>query len=136
MRRGRMRRMILSTVAAAMLLTPIGAGLPAAGPPPLPPVGQIPEWTDSMFDKPYVDVDEWRDKPVRHRHVHGGFKGTGTRFSIYFPMREDYQGRFFQPVAAYAGNENAAEQLDASTPMGRSFNSPVTQENTAIGFAA
>jgi hypothetical protein len=132
-----MRKMSLLMATAAMLLAPMGTSLAAAEPtpPPLPPVGQLPEWTDTMFDKPYVDVDEWRDKPVRHRHVHGGFKGTGTRFSVYFPVREDYQGRFFQPVAAYAGNENAAEQLDASTPMGRSFNSPVTQENTAIGFA-
>jgi hypothetical protein len=117
---------------AALLLTPVATIRAAEAP---PPVGQVPEWTDSVFSQPYIDVDEWRDAPVRHRHVHGGFKGTGTRFSIYFPAREAYQGRFFQPVAAYAGNENAAEQHDNSTPMGRAFNSPVTQENTAIGFA-
>jgi hypothetical protein len=23
--------------------------------------------TDPLYDKPYVDVDEWRDEPVRHR---------------------------------------------------------------------
>ena len=37
------------------------------------------------FGEPYVDVDEWRDAPVRHRYVHGGFAGTETRFSIYLP---------------------------------------------------
>ncbi len=36
-----------------------------------------------MFKKPYVDINEWREKPVRHRYVHGGFRETETRFSIY-----------------------------------------------------
>ena len=30
---------------------------------------------DPYFDAPFVDVDEWRDAPVRHRYVHGGFDG-------------------------------------------------------------
>ena len=40
---------------------------------------------DSYFGPTFVDVDEWRDAPVRHRYVHGGFEGTDTRFSFYFP---------------------------------------------------
>ena len=40
---------------------------------------------DPQFDTPFIDVDEWRDEPVRHRYVHGGFEGTDTRFSFYFP---------------------------------------------------
>ena len=43
---------------------------------------------DTVFKEPYVDVDEWREKPVRHRYVHGGFKGTETRFSFYFPPKQ------------------------------------------------
>jgi hypothetical protein len=43
---------------------------------------------DTLFSKPYIDIDEWRDKPVRHRYVHGGFKGTLTKFSFYFPSKE------------------------------------------------
>ena len=50
---------------------------------------------DSLFNTPFIDVDEWRDKPVKHRYVHGGFRGTETRFSFYFPLKEQYQGRFF-----------------------------------------
>ena len=42
---------------------------------------------DPKFCDPYVDVDEWRDEPVRHRYVHGGFEGTECRFSLYFPER-------------------------------------------------
>lgn len=61
---------------------------------------------DQMFKDPYVDVDEWRDKPVRHRYVHGGFKGTDARFSFYFPPKEIYQGRFFQHITPAPGGEN------------------------------
>jgi hypothetical protein len=60
---------------------------------------------DTMFSKPYTDIDEWRDKPVRHRYVHGGFKGTDTRFSFYFPTKEKYQGRFFQYITPFPDNE-------------------------------
>ncbi|HEY6308369.1 MAG TPA: hypothetical protein VI488_18135 [Candidatus Angelobacter sp.] len=64
--------------------------------------------TDPMYDKPYVDIDEWRDQPVRHRYVHGGFKDTELRFSFYFAPPERYEGRFFQPLMAVSGTENAA----------------------------
>lgn len=63
---------------------------------------------DPMFDAPYVDVDEWRDKPVRHRYVHGGFKGTECRFSFYFPPTERYEGRFFHLLLPVTGIETAA----------------------------
>lgn len=53
---------------------------------------------DAMFAQPYVDVDEWRDSPTRHRYIHGGFNGTEARFSFYFPPKEHYKGRFFQVV--------------------------------------
>ena len=50
---------------------------------------------DELFKEPYIDKDEWRTEPVRHRYIHGGFKGTDTRFSFYFPSIEKYQGPFF-----------------------------------------
>jgi hypothetical protein len=53
---------------------------------------------DPMFNEPYTDVDEWRDKPSRHRFVHGGFKGTEAKFIIILPPKEQYQGRLFQPL--------------------------------------
>lgn len=64
---------------------------------------------DTLFQEPFVDVDEWRDKPVRHRYVHGGFKGTNTRFSFYFPPREQYQGRFFQYITPFPDHENLSQ---------------------------
>ena len=65
--------------------------------------------TDTVFKEPFVDVDEWRDKPVRHRYVHGGFKGTGARFSFYFPPKEKYKGHFFQYITPFPDNENLSQ---------------------------
>jgi hypothetical protein len=71
-------------------------------------------WTglgDADFVSPYVDVDEWREDPVGHRYVHGGFTGTDTRFSIYFPPAEQYAGRFFQHVTPVPDSENLAQMV-------------------------
>src|SRR5579862_9394996 len=64
--------------------------------------------TDPLYTQPFIDVDEWRDKPERHRYVHGGFTGTPLRFSMYFPPAQKYEGRFFHPVMHIAGNEHSA----------------------------
>lgn len=64
---------------------------------------------DSQFAEHFVDIDEWRDKPVRHRYIHGGFKGSDTRFSFYFPPKEKYQARFFQYITPFPDNENLAQ---------------------------
>lgn len=58
---------------------------------------------DPHFGAPFIDVDEWRDKPRRHRFVHGGFEGTHTLFSFYFPPAEQYRGRFYQHLEGGAG---------------------------------
>lgn len=64
--------------------------------------------TDSFFGPPYIDVDEWREAPYPHRHVHGGFANTDTRFTFYFPKAELWQGRMYQPIeGAHAGHEDA-----------------------------
>lgn len=67
---------------------------------------------DMQFAKPYVDVDEWRDKPVRHRYIHGGFEGTLTRFCFYFPPAENYVKRFFQHLSPFVGDEKEAQQQE------------------------
>ena len=66
--------------------------------------------TDPLFQDPYVDLDEWRDEPVRHRYVHGGFHGSDCRFSVYFPEARRYQGRFFHPVTPVPGTEHSATE--------------------------
>ncbi|WP_319511971.1 PKD domain-containing protein [uncultured Draconibacterium sp.] len=79
------------------------------------------ESADTLFDQPFVDIDEWRDKPVRHRYVHGGFEGTNTRFSFYFPPEEKYEGRFFQYITPFPDNENISQGASG--------------ENDKIGFS-
>lgn len=70
---------------------------------------------DALFAEPYIDIDEWRTAPVRHRYVHGGFKGTDTRFSFYMPAKARYRGHFFQHVTPVPDSENLAQQM----PPGR-----------------
>lgn len=77
--------------------------------------------SDALFQQPYVDIDEWRDAPVRHRYVHGGFKGTDARFSFYFPETTNYQGRFFQYVTPVPDSETLSQGQ--------------TGEDDKIGFA-
>ncbi len=69
--------------------------------------------TDELFAKPYIDVQEWRDGPVRHFYIHGGFEGTDTRFSYYFPPVDQYEGRFFQHVTPVPDSETLAQKLPA-----------------------
>lgn len=68
---------------------------------------------DPLFARPYIDVDEWRDTPVRHRYIHGGFEDTETRFSYYFPPEEQYQGRFIQYITPVPVSENLAPNMPA-----------------------
>ncbi|TXC70276.1 tannase/feruloyl esterase family alpha/beta hydrolase [Sphingomonas ginsenosidivorax] len=77
---------------------------------------------DAQFAQPYIDTDEWRSTPVRHRYVHGGFKGTQTRFSFYFPEKAGYQGRFFQHITPVPDSETLAQAMPAG-------------EENKIGFA-
>ena len=68
---------------------------------------------DPLFAHPYIDIDEWRDAPVRHHYVHGGFTGTDTRFSFYFPPKAKYRGHFFQHLTPVPDSENLAQQMPA-----------------------
>jgi hypothetical protein len=64
--------------------------------------------TDDFFGQPWIDIDEWREKPAPHRHLHGGFNGTDTRFTFYFPPVEGYRGRMYTPLeGANAGHEDS-----------------------------
>lgn len=98
-------------------------------------------YDDALFKELFVDVDEWRDEPVRHRYVHGGFTGTEARFSIYFPPEDKYQGRFFQYILPVQGNENAIsnpEYPDPSYSVGFAVDSGaylIETNGGSLGFA-
>lgn len=65
---------------------------------------------DDQFAHPYIDQDEWREVPVAHRYVHGGFEGTVSRFCFYYPPKDAYKGRFFQKLAPVQGPEDDAQR--------------------------
>jgi hypothetical protein len=99
----RSRPVVQRILARIVMLLGVSTGFGARFAAQLPSGSSYPQ-----YSQPYVDIDEWRDAPVRHRYVHGGFKGTELLFSMYFPPKEQYQGRFFQPLQAVSGNENMA----------------------------
>src|SRR5208337_4369005 len=100
-RKGGAVRNVLS--AAALTGSAIAAAAPAA-------VAAAPApAADALFSQPYIDKDEWRDAPVRHRYVHGGFRDTETRFSFYFPPKAQYQGRFYQHITPVPDSETNAQ---------------------------
>jgi hypothetical protein len=62
---------------------------------------------DRYFGRPYIDGDEHREDPIAHRHVHGGFEGTDTRFAFYFPDKASWKGRMYNPIeGGHAGHED------------------------------
>ncbi len=68
--------------------------------------------TDDFFGKPYIDRDEQLQEPCPHRLIHGGFHECDTRFQFYFPPKEQYKSRMFQPIeGAHAGHEDAFSGL-------------------------
>lgn len=100
-RAARIKRQLLALLSIIFGCCSLSVGADAAG--------NSAGGSDPLFAKPYIDIDEWRDKPVRHRYVHGGFKDTDTRFSFYFPPKEKYQGRFFQYITPVPDSENLSQ---------------------------
>jgi len=49
------------------------------------------------------------------RYVHGGFEGTHTLFSFYFPPAEQYRGRFVQYQAGGSGGHETLLPFEAWT---------------------
>jgi len=66
------------SLAAGTAMPAAEAAEPAAAPAAAPAPTLYSPDSDPFFAQPYIDIDEWRDAPVRHRYVHGGFKGTDT----------------------------------------------------------
>lgn len=98
----------LTTASTAMAQSANGPA-PAAAPAEPAPLSADAITADPMFREGFIDVDEWRDTPVRHRYVHGGFRNTDLRFSFYMPEAARYQQRFFQYVTPVPDSENLAQ---------------------------
>jgi hypothetical protein len=67
---------------------------------------------DALFARPFIDRDESRtNNGTPYRYVHGGFEGTDTRFSYYFPLAKAWQGRFFQYITPVPDSETLSQGL-------------------------
>lgn len=72
---------------------------------------------DPAFQKPYVDVDEWRERllpdgtKVPYRYVHGGFEDTGVKFLFCFPEQDEFKGRFFHYLSPFPGPDEEVASL-------------------------
>ncbi|MDG2005273.1 MAG: hypothetical protein P8J20_18275 [Novosphingobium sp.] len=111
---------------------------------------------DPHYREPYIDVEEWRDAPeeirsilgyttqiageppfaVRHLFVHGGFKGTDTKFTFYFPEAERYEGRFYQVTHQLLADERATPYNVAMTLASGGYCIQTNQGGSEIGRTA
>lgn len=72
---------------------------------------------DPAFQKPYVDVDEWRERvlpdgtKVPYRYMHGGFEDTGVKFLFCFPEQDEFKGRFFHYLSPFPGPDEEVASL-------------------------
>lgn len=73
---------------------------------------------DPLYNQPVIDSETDLSSPVPHHKVSGHFAGTDKRFNLYFPPREQWEGRFFQSVYPLQ-DENAIDDPTAPNGPGR-----------------
>lgn len=73
--------------------------------------------TDSQFQSPRIDVDEWRERfspdgtRYPYRYMHGFFEGTNVKFSFFFPEKAQYKGRFQQYLSPFPGPDEEVASI-------------------------
>ena len=50
---------------------------------------------DAVFSRPYIDLEQWREQPIHHLYMHGGFEGTILSFPCIFRKKLSMNGAFF-----------------------------------------
>jgi hypothetical protein len=82
--------------------------------------------SDEYFGDPFLDTDEWREEDgVPFRYVHGGFSGTDTRFSFYFPPEEVYRDRFISWIEGGQGGSEVNGLMGARAMVGPTYGAEV-----------
>lgn len=67
------------------------------------------ESIDPIYNRPVIDSRADLKEPVRHHKVSGHFENTDKRFNFYFPLKSQWEGRFFQHVYPQY-DENATDE--------------------------
>ena len=84
---------------------------------------------DPFFGAAVVDTDEWRERPWRHRYVHGSFADTDTRFSVYLPEPAAYSGRWLQWLQGGAGGSEHVALAGTCLVAARQLGAYVVESN-------
>ncbi len=77
---------------------------------------------DPDYQDVYVDVDEIRTRTapdgqeLTYRYIHGGFRAMSVKFSLHFPEKDAFKGRFFQYLSPFPGPDE--EMLSISKTDG------------------
>lgn len=64
---------------------------------------------DPEYQDVYIDVDEVRvrtapdGQELTYRYIHGGFREKAVKFSMHFPEKDAFKGRFFQYLSPFPG---------------------------------
>ncbi|KAM0282013.1 hypothetical protein ACHAQH_003219 [Verticillium albo-atrum] len=91
-----------------------------------------PNCTDPSFSMAIIDSEIDSTTPVPHRLVSGHFNGTNTRFNIYLPPLDKWEGRFFQFVYPLVTEDAKDETIAFSLESG----GYAVQITGSIGFRA
>lgn len=73
---------------------------------------------DAAYQKPYVDVDEIRQRQipngpfVDYRYIHGGFEDTNVKFIVCLPEKDLFRGRFYQYLSPFPGPDEEVASLN------------------------
>ena len=84
---------------------------------------------DERFAHPVIDRDEWKERylangeTIPYRYMHGYFEGTAVKFSLFFPPKDRFEGRFHQYLSPFPGPDEEMASIAR------------TGVNDRIGFA-
>ena len=73
--------------------------------------------SDPNYQDAYIDVDEKRTRTIPggseivYRYMHGGFRSRQVKFSLHFPLKKQYRGRFFQYLSPFPGPDEELASL-------------------------
>ncbi len=76
--------------------------------------------SDPDYQDAYVDVDEMRTREnpnggtISFRYMHGGFPGKSVKFSLCFPEKDQYTGRFFHYLSPFPGPDEEMASFSRS----------------------
>ncbi|KAF4997128.1 hypothetical protein FDECE_12172 [Fusarium decemcellulare] len=73
------------------------------------PVQVTADCIDELYSQPVVDTETDAAIPVAHYHVSGHFENTSILFNYHFPLKNQWDGRFFQ-FAYPTQAENATQE--------------------------